>query len=223
MKEYSKTCPLCKHKQVYSDEYHLKRAINTNALCVNCSRHLPSKKKQNLSGNVYGHLKVIVLDHIKNGHQYWKCKCDCGTETVVKHSHLTGHTVRTCGCSHLVLQDKHPHWKGYKEISGAYFSVVKRSAKKRNLPFDLTIEEMWSIFEKQNRRCALTGELLEFNKCLRSTNGTASLDRIDSSKGYTIGNVQWVHKFINTMKQDLTEKEFARYCQMVVDFRKDLL
>lgn len=44
---------------------------------------------------------------------------------------------------------------------------------------------------------------------------TASLDRIDSSKGYVIGNVQWVHKTINTMKMDLANSEFIKLCQMV--------
>lgn len=33
---------------------------------------------------------------------------------------------------------------------------------------------------------------------------TASLDRIDSSKGYTIDNVWWIHKQLNWMKWDLT-------------------
>ena len=37
---------------------------------------------------------------------------------------------------------------------------------------------------------------------------TASLDRIDSSKGYTEDNIQWVHKDVNQMKMDLPEQRF---------------
>ena len=44
---------------------------------------------------------------------------------------------------------------------------------------------------------------------------TASLDRIDSCKGYTIDNVQWVHKWINVMKSDHSQDEFIALCRAV--------
>jgi hypothetical protein len=44
---------------------------------------------------------------------------------------------------------------------------------------------------------------------------TASLDRIDSSKGYTIENVQWVHAIINNMKWDMPQSEFLSFCYAV--------
>ena len=46
--------------------------------------------------------------------------------------------------------------------------------------------------------------------------GTASLDRIDSNKGYVTDNIQWVHKDINYMKSDLDEQQFIHYCRLVV-------
>lgn len=52
------------------------------------------------------------------------------------------------------------------------------------------------------------------------SDGTASLDRIDSSKGYVVGNVQWVHKDVNTVKWDLTLDNFFRVCKMVVEHNK---
>lgn len=45
--------------------------------------------------------------------------------------------------------------------------------------------------------------------------GTASLDRIDSSGDYAEGNVQFVHKTINKMKWDLTDMEFRNFCVLV--------
>ena len=47
--------------------------------------------------------------------------------------------------------------------------------------------------------------------------GTASLDRIDSSKGYVKGNVQWVHKDINKMKTDFEQSIFIKLCKSVAD------
>lgn len=218
--ELQKQCPQCNGIQQYSDKYHLQRAINTKALCLQCSRHLPSKKRQDLTGNIYGHLTVLCLHEKRGKDQYWKCRCYCGNETIVRHTHLTGHDIRTCGCSHIVVKDKHPHWKGYGEISGSYFNVVRRGAKKRNLQFSLTISEMWDKFLEQDKKCAFTGETLTFNKCLRDCSGTASLDRIDSSRGYEKDNIQWVHKLVNVMKQDMSDNEFITYCQKIVNYRK---
>lgn len=46
-------------------------------------------------------------------------------------------------------------------------------------------------------------------------NRTASLDRIDSSKGYKIENIQWVHKDINQMKSALENNKFIELCELV--------
>ena len=50
--------------------------------------------------------------------------------------------------------------------------------------------------------------------CIRKT---ASLDRIDSNKGYTKDNVQFVHKDINWMKQDFEQNKFIEYCKKVAN------
>ena len=61
---------------------------------------------------------------------------------------------------------------------------------------------------KQNKKCALSGIDLIFEANHGKIEGNISLDRIDSQKGYTINNVQWVHKDINFMKQDFAENYF---------------
>lgn len=45
----------------------------------------------------------------------------------------------------------------------------------------------------------------------------ASLDRIDSSKGYIKGNVQWTTIDANIAKQDMKESDFIELCQKVVN------
>jgi hypothetical protein len=44
---------------------------------------------------------------------------------------------------------------------------------------------------------------------------TASLDRIDSNKGYTKDNVVWVHKNVNAFKNCLSHKDFIKICHLV--------
>lgn len=53
---------------------------------------------KDLSGKRFGRLVVLDLDHILNRKSYWKCKCDCGNETVVLGSNLSKGTTKSCGC-----------------------------------------------------------------------------------------------------------------------------
>lgn len=105
-------------------------------------------------------------------------------------------------------KENNPAWKGYKGLPGKVFSKLKRGAEKRNIFFEITIEDIWEQYEKQQHRCALSNVFLEWDK-------NASVDRIDSNKHYTKDNIQIVHKTINMMKRDLNQDEFIRHCCLV--------
>lgn len=69
----------------------------------------------------------------------------------------------------------------------------------------------------------MTGQVLTFSDLAdrhrrdnRQIETTASLDRIDSDQGYILGNIQWVHKIVNIMKQDTVQSEFIGWCRAVV-------
>jgi hypothetical protein len=90
--------------------------------------------------------------------------------------------------------------KLFKEIAISKFESYRKGAMIRNMAFEIKIEEVWDLFLKQKRKCALTGWNIRFGK-----GQTASLDRIDSGKGYTSDNIQWIHKNINILKMDWPE------------------
>ena len=94
-------------------------------------------------------------------------------------------------------------WKGYGDMGASYWHSLRISAGKRDLPFEVTMKYLWEIYLKQERKCIFTGLNIAFD---RGSRGTASLDRIDSSKGYIVGNVQWVHKDINKIKGKFLDK-----------------
>jgi len=50
---------------------------------------------------------------------------------------------------------------------------------------------------------------------------TASLDRIDNNKGYIKGNVQWVLKDINKMKNIHTQDYFIELCKLVWEYQNE--
>lgn len=107
--------------------------------------------------------------------------------------------------------------KGYGEISGSVFNKIRQNAKTRSLQFDITIQQMWNIFIEQDRKCAISGVLLYFSEKCDGTDTTASLDRIDSSKGYTLDNVQWIHKDLQRMKWDMNESKFYNWIKIILN------
>jgi hypothetical protein len=131
-----------------------------------------------------------------------------------------GVILRSNKISHLLTaKDKNSKWKGCEEITGSYWrSVIFGATKARNLEFSIDIIFAWDLYVQQNRKCALTGLDIIFaqlNKDLVAGKQTASLDRKDSSKGYTKDNVWWVHKKVNIMKQSFSVEEFCYYCKLV--------
>ena len=99
--------------------------------------------------------------------------------------------------------------------------------EKKISSFEIDMKYAWELFQKQKGKCALSGKeiiLDRNNSCYFYCKGqqTASLDRIDSSKGYCIGNVQWVHVILNRMKSNLEESDFIHWCKAVNDYNNVL-
>lgn len=184
-------------------------------------------KLKNLIGRRSG--KLIVVEFAgrdSSNRAKWKCKCDCGNYKIVLARHLSGkRSTKSCGCYikevkyKLLMQGK--SWGGYGEISGQYFNHLKYLANRRGIEFNIDIEYAWNLYLKQNCLCSLSGQEIIFtrNRRTRPKVQTSSLDRIDSNKGYIEGNVQWVHKIVNNMKQSLPDIEFIKWCKLISNYR----
>lgn len=136
-------------------------------------------------------------------------ECKCGTQTwITKYSLLTGKTRSCYSCGN------ERKFQGVNNLSKTYFSKLKNGAEKRGLNFNLTLEELWELFLIQEKKCKLTNLTINLSWSSKQIQ-TASLDRIDSSKGYTIENVQWVHKDINKMKNNFKQDYFVEICRLV--------
>lgn len=167
----------------------------------------------------FGRLTAVCWDHnekhiTKSGREvhenFWKFICDCGNEKVLRKSRVKPFcktSIQSCGC--LKNENKR---KGYKEITGTYWCGVRKNAEKRKLEFSIVPKDAWEKYIEQGKICALTGLELVFSK----KNQSASLDRIDSTKGYVKGNIQWVHRDLNTMKWNFKIDYFVELCKLVV-------
>jgi len=170
------------------------------------------KLRKNLIGKQFGKLIVISKVPNKHGRVRWKCKCVCGKIKIFWAGNLRTKLSKSCGCNRNKNGKENPTWKGYGDISSRQFSGIKKGAQNRKIQFSISIVELWKLFLRQNRKCALSKLPLSLS---RKEGITASVDRIDNTLGYVKGNVQWVHQDINFMKQDFTQSEFIRYCQLI--------
>ena len=148
----------------------------------------------------------------KHGHHTWYWQCmSCG---LIQGPSQISHMRRSTKCLECNKGPKSGRWKGYMSITGTFLYQYQHNANKRGLAWAVTPEELWELYEKQDRRCAYSQ--------LSLTHGRdASLDRIDNKLGYVSGNVQWVHRDINRMKSDFTHKEFIRMCHRVANNTTD--
>jgi hypothetical protein len=207
-------------------------ARTVKQLGLNKPRHLRSTyPKPGLTKEIGSKYSFLTIDGTeyseKLGCWVMLFTCDCGrkgTDTLRKIKKNLRRTCGVLGCPHraTVRQEngKMAGFTGYGEIYGCRWAQWRIGAEKRGLEFKLSIKRAWQVFEEQDGRCALTGLPINFGnswnrKC------TASLDRIDSTKGYIEGNVQWVHKRINMMKGDLPEVEFLEFCKLVIAYTKN--
>jgi len=200
-----------------------KRGIPLSCGCIFGKNVYP----KDLSGKRIGKLKILKIiplpKSIKNRNKVlYKCKCDCGKYVNRERWGLLrpGIDNISCGCVSRQVGKNHFRYRGYKDIPKCYFTSVKTSANKRKIKFDVSIESLWRLFLKQNKRCKLSNLLIGFGNKRGKVPTTASVDRIDSSKGYVNGNVQWLHKDINQMKWDLDEPNFIKYCKIIVNQNK---
>jgi hypothetical protein len=150
---------------------------------------------------------------------HYACRCSCGARRITTKFHLTSGHLKSCGCLKKLCNTRSKTWKGCGDISGKYWSNLKHHANLRQLKFNITIEEAWSLFEKQSKRCALSGVELSFKFRDNIPEGTASLDRIDSTKGYEINNVQWIHKDINWMKNNFSQTQFLDWVGKIASYK----
>lgn len=201
------------------------------------------KREKPIVGTQYGCYTVISDEvGIKNRKSYYLVKCSCGREQYVRADILKRGQAKRCRyCSNLIKYNKNValgliDHKGYSEgkhkgcgdLTLTFLYRIKLGAKSRGIEWNdnLTIEYLWNLFLKQGRKCALSGLDISLRKDANTpinnkkhnldyTTFTASLDRIDSNKPYEIGNVQWVHRNVNIMKNSFSQEYFIQMCNLI--------
>lgn len=80
----------------------------------------------------------------------------------------------------------------------------------------LTKQDVIDMWERQGGLCAITGQLMDYEAASRAHN-RPSIDRIDNSIGYHIGNVRLVWHWANQAKNTFTDEQLFDFCKILVE------
>lgn len=109
-----------------------------------------------------------------------------------------------------------PAWFEMERYYHQVYWSSRKNAKKRNFLYELTREQYDALVKRADGHCEVTGIVFE----LSITDGAArrpfapSLDRIDSSKHYTIDNCRLVCGIVNAALGAWGEKVFWKMIRM---------
>ena len=175
---------------------------------------------EEMRGKTVNSLTLVSSYKGEQNKWWWECLCECGKTVQRREDFIRSGKAKSCGCKHprRARGEGHLSWKGVGELNGQYFSQLRSSAGVRGIHFYLDIEYLWELFRSQGGKCALTGLPLVFQTLKDKMAGveqTASLDRKDSDLGYVEGNVWWVHKDVNRIKQGFSLDRFLEVCRQV--------
>ena len=139
--------------------------------------------KYELKGKKFGKLTVLEkVGYDKGRYILWKCKCECGNETIVRSAHLVKGRIRSCGCLNYKANGFSRNriyiiWKNM--LRRCYNTKVK--GFKRYGGRGITVCEEWK------------NDFMSFyNWALR--NGykeNLSIDRVNNNSNYEPNNCRW--------------------------------
>ena len=146
----------------------------------------------------------------KGCHVYALYRCHCGVEKIIRDDAVKSNNQQSCGC------ERGAHLRTHGRSSSVEAYMVDRSksrAKRKGFEHSITIED---IHIPDN--CPLLGIPL-----FPGTNGkvcpnSPTLDRIDSSKGYTPENIWVISYKANTIKSNATPEELLTIATRLAEF-----
>jgi hypothetical protein len=233
-----KECNKC--KQIKSEDQYSKGKNQ----CKRCASEYFKKywretSKQNISVNLPDEKKCTICQETFPITEFYirrdrnkpisRCKKCNNQATKDSYSKLTDTQKKQRFAKNKKWRDIQIKQGNLKVFFTAKLCSYKSIAKKKNLQFDLTIEYLIDLYEKQNKKCYYTNRELTLDsfrgdgKCVvkfPNYHYQASLDKLVPEKGYVKGNVVWCAWLINTCKNMLTENQFYDLCKTVLENRK---
>lgn len=111
------------------------------------------------------------------------------------------------------------------EYAKTMYKKLTSNAKVRNIFVGITLEDVEGMLERSGFRCELTGIHFDMQKKsnYRIRPWIPSIDRIDSSKGYTMQNCRVVCASVNSALGQYGEEVLLKIAKMMIEKRNQTL
>ena len=162
--------------------------------------------------------KEIISEIAKQYYQDNKERYKQYREDNKDHYRLLNKKYRATHRKRLNELNKKRNKEAWHDMSDPYFfkrrsSAIKSRAKSRNLDFDLDGEYLKAIWPEDGK-CPALGIIMRSGDrqtiSISQRDCFPSIDRIDNTKGYVKGNVQWVSFKANRIMSDGTPEEVMK-------------
>lgn len=152
-------------------------------------------------------------------HSFCSRSCACRYNSTHPSNKMLEHSRSEKNKQHLIsVNGKLNYYLKHPEM---VFSYCLRNCKKRFKECTITLNDLQEQWNKQNGKCPYSGVSLLIPTYKNNHNNpiyTASVDRIDSSKGYTPDNIQFVSTCINYMKNTMSDKDTKFMCKCIAEY-----
>ena len=105
------------------------------------------------------------------------------------------------------------------------FGQLKHARTKKEkvkVGWDIELEDVLELWDKQEGKCALTGLFMTYHKDGSGKKDlNASIDRINPEIEYLVTNIQLVCSRANTLKHNLREDELYWWAKNIVEFKEN--
>lgn len=155
------------------------------------------------------------------GKRYWKTLYEFSKNISKNHDNFCS---ASCSSNYFVNKNRSEASKLFDRYLNAIrkrSDIEKSNIARKNIIYNVTVDDLYDIWKKQNGICVYTGVKLtlknknSINVC--SNNFMASVDRIDSSKGYTKDNIQFISRTANLAKHTMSHEEMVEFCKIVAN------
>lgn len=140
----------------------------------------------------YGRLVAVeFVGRSKWGHQVWLFQCDCGKTKTIDRTHVTRGTTKSCGCLRSQLTSERFIVFGIRQnaevrYSYGYWIRLRRKIHDKNYGtypkfggMGITMDPEWNE------------DFVQYYNDVGPRPKKHELERIDLSKGFELGNVEW--------------------------------
>jgi len=172
--------------------------------------------RNNIIGKKYG--KLFVINNIPRSlykRTKYRCLCDCGNEVIIEGSKLKNGHTKSCGCIRKEIDHHFNRKKAGEANKNSLIGSYKSNAKHKGYEFNLTNEEMETLFKSNCFYCGSEPKNI-LNK--PKSNGPYQyngIDRKDNNIGYITENVVSCCSQCNYVKNSFNYDDFIKWIIVV--------